>query len=306
MDFGRIPREQLNKIDFYLPDDPVDNLLVLNTTKLHPKVFIGLDKWDKREWLHQLYPWKIKEKDFLREYSRSFNTVELNATHYRTYSQEEIQIWKDKVKGMLFLFSPKMLNEITHSGSLDKKEELTRQFIRSVNTFEEHLGPVLIQFPDKFSSKRKHELITYLKSLPEGVQYFLEIRNADWFNDTSLLQEIVAILRKLNIGLVITDVAGRRDVLHMHLPISKAYIRFVSNDNHPSDYVRIDEWLYRIRKWLHSGLQEVYFYIHGNVYAPELIKYAIERFNTFCSLNIKEVQLQEELLKKTNQLLVNF
>jgi uncharacterized protein YecE (DUF72 family) len=226
--------------------------------------------------------------------------VELNATHYRIYSPEEIQIWKEKVKGMLFLFSPKMLNEITHSGSLDKKEELTKQFIRSIRNFDEHLGPILIQFPDKFSSKRKQELFNFLKQLPEDLEYFLELRNADWYDDPGILKELFFFLKKTNIGFALTDVAGRRDILHMHLPVPKAYIRFVSNDNHVSDYVRIDDWLYRIRNWLHCGLQEIYFYIHGNSYAPELIKYTIERLNTFCSLNIKELHLQEELMHRSS------
>lgn len=302
MDFGRISREQLDKMNFYLPEDPAENRFVLNSNKAHPKVFVGLDKWDRREWLSQLYHWGLKEKDFLREYSRSFNTVELNATHYRIYTPEEIQVWKEKVKGMLFLFSPKMLNEITHTGSLDKKEELTKQFIKSIRHFDEHLGPVLIQFPDKFSAKRKQELFTFLKQLPEDIQFFLELRNEDWFEDVTLLKELVSFLKKLNIGFVLTDVAGRRDILHMRLPISKAYIRFVSNDNHVSDYVRIDDWLYRIRNWLHCGLQEIYFYVHGNSYAPELIKYTIERLNTFCSLNIREIHLQEEISERKYQL----
>ncbi len=43
-------------------------------------------------------------------------------------------------------------------------------------------------------------------------------------------------LRNLGMGLIITDTAGRRDVVHMHLPVPRALIRFVGNSLHPTDY----------------------------------------------------------------------
>ena len=55
---------------------------------------------------------------------------------------------------------------------------------------------------------------------------------------------------------MITDTAGRRDCAHMHLTIPKAFIRYVGNSLHPTDYTRIDVWVERMKYWLDHGMEE--------------------------------------------------
>ena len=83
-----------------------------------------------------------------------------------------------------------------------------------------------------------------------------------------------------NITNIIVDTAGRRDMLHMRLTTSDAFIRYVGA-NAESDYARLDDWLERIKIWKKEGLQNLYFFVHQNVEkaSPLLSAYFIENVN---------------------------
>ena len=87
---------------------------------------------------------------------------------------------------------------------------------------------------------------------------------------------------------VITDTSGRRDCVHMKLTAPVAFVRFVGNNLHPTDFTRIDNWVDHIKTWIDKGLREIYFYIHNHdeINSPELCKYAIEQFNRKCGMSL--------------------
>ena len=112
-----------------------------------------------------------------------------------------------------------------------------------------------------------------------------------------------AFLRDNNWGAVITDTAGRRDCAHMHLTIPKAFIRYVGNSLHPTDYTRTDAWVKRMKYWLDHGLQELYFFMHmhDEATSPELTVYLVDKMNKECGLNlIKPRFISEEKDKQVN------
>ena len=73
------------------------------------------------------------------------------------------------------------------------------------------------------------------------------MRHPAWFAKKEIKYELFDTLKKLKMGAVITDTSGRRDCAHMHLPIPKAFIRYVGNSLHPTDYTRIDDWVKRVK-----------------------------------------------------------
>lgn len=109
MDFGRVPEEDLNKVDFSLAKEPAFNKTILKGKPIkHPKVYIGCAKWGRTEWVGKIYPLKTKEKDFLEYYVKHYNSIELNATHYKVYGEEGIKKWAAKAANKDFKFCPKM------------------------------------------------------------------------------------------------------------------------------------------------------------------------------------------------------
>lgn len=299
MEFGRVPEEELNSIDFTLPADPASNKKILSGKPLkHPKVYIGCAKWGRKEWIGKIYPKGTKDAQFLHHYVQHYNSIELNATHYQVYGPAVISKWAAEAKGKDFLFCPKVPQVISHYSSFNNVDALTTAFLEGVLAFKEHLGPIFLQVSDKYSPNRKDALFNYLRSLPTDLQFFLEVRHPDWFADKAISQELFGTLKELNIGAVITDTSGRRDCAHMHLTIPKTFIRYVGNSLHETDYTRIDEWIERIKYWLDNGLKELYFFMHmhNEATSPELTVYLVDRLNKVCGLNLEKPKFLQQTL----------
>ncbi|HEY4155575.1 MAG TPA: DUF72 domain-containing protein [Puia sp.] len=288
MEFGRIDPASLAGTDFRLPKEPDWNKSILKGRKSNPSVYLGCAKWGRKEWVGKLYPAKTREKDFLSHYVQHYNSIELNATHYKIYGPAGIERWNGLAANKDFKFCPKMYQGITHRGSLKGKDFLITEFLRGVLAFEDHLGPVFIQFSESFGPKRKEEIFLFLRSLPVDLSFFVEIRHPEWFLNESVFHELLSTLLSLNMGIVITDTAGRRDCCHMHLTIPKTFIRFVGNSLHPSDYTRCDEWVERIKYWIGAGMNELYFFMHmhDEAYSPELTYYLVKKLNDPVKLNL--------------------
>jgi len=298
MDFGRVNVSLLDEIDFKLPAEPVFNKPALKGRPArHPGIYVGCAKWGRKEWIGKIYPKGIKEAYFLDEYVHHYNSIELNATHYKIYGPEAIRKWADKARGLNFRFCPKVPQSISHFSQLTNAGPQTTAFLEGILAFEQHLGPIFLQLSDKFGPSRSQQLIQYLASLPTDLQFFLEVRHPQWFSDEKARMELLQALRKLKIGAVITDTAGRRDCAHMDLPVPKAFIRFVGNSLHPTDYTRIDDWVNRIHYWLQHGLKELYFFMHmhDEAYSPELTVYLADKMKEVCGVEIMRPRFVEKL-----------
>lgn len=75
----------------------------------------------------------------------------------------------------------------------------------------------------------------------------------------------------------------------MRLTTPDAFIRFVGNSLHDTDYKRIDNWVKKIMEWDEQGLQNCYFFMHQHeeLYSPELCKYLIEQLNKKGKYNLQ-------------------
>ena len=196
MDFGLVPPQELNAINFALPAEHKENKKILSGKRIKdPKLYIGCAKWGIPEWIGKIYPPGAREKNFLDHYVRLYNCVELNTTHYKIYGPVAISKWAAKVTDKDFRFCPKMYQAITHRGSLNNRGFLTSEFLRGVFAFGSSLGPIFIQMSDRFGPKRKEELFSYLRSLPVDLQFFVELRHHDWFAYQGIRKELFGTLQ---------------------------------------------------------------------------------------------------------------
>jgi len=290
MEFGRISERKLHTIDLTFPkDSPINKDILSGKRVASPKVYIGCSKWGRSEWVGKIFPRKTEERGFLENYAKNYNCIELDATHYKLYSTKSIGKWADKTNGIDFKFCPKMYQEVTNGGNLTGKKHITEEFLEGIAILREQLGPIFIQLGDSYSINRKNELFHFLKLLPTHLQFFLEVRQEEWFRNNEEHAELFTFLAEHKIGSVITDTYTRRDCAHMQLTIPKAFIRFVGYGLLPSDYKRIDDWVSRIKTWLNEGIEEVYFFIHleDEAFFPELSTYMIEKVNEECGLSLK-------------------
>ena len=295
MEYGRVEHQLVDLVDFsFLPDSELTTS-VLKATKNHKplQVHVGCAKWGRKEWVGQIYPLKTKEINFLTEYVKHFDSIELNATFYQVYPPETLAKWADKAEGNPnFKFCPKFSQSISHIRRLKNAEEITTQFYNGILAFGDKLGPLFLQLSDNFTPKSYPELKAYLEHLPTDVPVFVEVRHKEWFNTAGTDNDIFKLLCDLNIGAVITDATGRRDCVHMNLTTPHAFIRFVGNGLVPTDYTRIDAWVERIKKWRDEGLQSLWFFMHQHdeQFSPVLADYTIEKLNTELGLAIHRPQ----------------
>lgn len=288
MEFGKI--RDIESVDWRLPVDDPDSIAFLKflPEKQTPtQYFIGTPAWGHKEWLGRIYPPKTKAADFLFHYSRHFNTIELNTTHYRIPTAEQAQKWLSQVPEG-FLFCPKLYQSISHTEEGLRDKTLLREWFTFLETLEDHRGPCFAQFPPHFDYSRKNILFYFLQQWPPDFELALEFRHPSWFAEGQILPALCKYLRGRNIGLVITDVAGRRDVLHTSISADFLMLRFIGNNLHPSDAVRARAWAQRISYWSQAGLRQMFFFVHepDDIKAPEMANIVIRDLIEECGADL--------------------
>jgi uncharacterized protein YecE (DUF72 family) len=286
MDFGKVTEQELDHIDFRLPKDTALTQQSLSKRKGNTKFYIGCAKWSRNDWVGKIYPPKTKAGDFLEHYAKSFSCVEMNAMYHNTHPAKTIELWKSKV-GKDFKFVPKFTQDITHELKLKNTSKQVAHFLERMSAFGENLGPIFLMPSPYMTPKDMDTILNFIDELPKDIELFVEVRNKAWFEEST--HPLFHQLAERNVGSIITDAAGRRDVVHMNLTTPKCFIRFVGNSLHESDYIRIDNWIDRIHEWCNQGIEEVYFFMHHHdeLYSPDLIKYMIEELNRRYQLNIQ-------------------
>ncbi|HET8885126.1 MAG TPA: DUF72 domain-containing protein [Salinimicrobium sp.] len=284
MQFGKV--ENPAEIEFVLPEDHLQTSKILNSkikTDLQ-NINVGCAKWNRQD-LKNFYP--RGTKDELTYYSTQFNSVELNATFYRFFPKEQFETWAEKVESD-FKFFPKVPRYISHIKRLKNVEEQTNEFIVSLLSLKEKLGMVFLQMPENFHVKNIDSLKSYIENWPKEIPLAVELRHTDWYTNPEIADNLNDFLIKKNVASIITDSAGRRDLLHMRLTNDTAFIRYVGA-NDESDFERLDDWVKRIKQWQKLGLKNLYFFVHQNIelQSPFLSAYFIEKLNKELNVNLK-------------------
>jgi uncharacterized protein YecE (DUF72 family) len=277
MDFGRVPN--LDNVDFIFPKENGGNINILpGFPSEESTIYVGCPIWAEKAWVGKVYPKGTKEKDYLKYYAEKFNSIELNATHYNIPDADTVIRWRDSVPEH-FKFCPKIPQSISHAKDLVKMTDSMLHFISTMRTLGKKLGTSFLQLPPHYGPDKVKQLIYFLNAIPEDFELSIEFRHEGWFNDKLKFDKIFNYLEDRLQGAVITDVAGRRDVLHQRLSNRTAFIRFTANDLHPTDYSRIEDWTILLKKWLAEGLKEVYFFVHtpDKILCPELANHFLQK-----------------------------
>ena len=282
MIFGKVKDPSL--VDFQLPKDAPETKQILSNYKVREfEVYVGCAKWNSGD-LKGFYP--KGTKDELTYYSTQFNSIELNATYHKVPSSEQIKVWRDKTPEN-FKFFPKLSKTISHTKQLNDVREEVDSFCNTISNFDEKLGMVFLQLQENFSPKDFDKLQKFIEEFPKEIPLGIEVRNEEWFNNIEIQNNFCELLEKHDVANIIVDTAGRRDMLHMRLTNSVAFVRYVGA-NHSSDISRLDEWVTRIEKWRAEGLEKLYFFVHQNneEESPLLATHFIEQLNKVFKLKV--------------------
>lgn len=147
----------------------------------------------------------MKSSDYLSYYTQHFDTVEVDSTFYRIPSTTTTRNWYAKTPEG-FLFAAKVPQTITHENVLVNCEGELKKFLSAMDPLGEKLGPLLFQFP--YFNKRAFgsvdgflaRLEPFLKQLPRGYRYAVEVRNKNW-----LRPQLLDLLRQHHVALGLID-----------------------------------------------------------------------------------------------------
>jgi uncharacterized protein YecE (DUF72 family) len=229
-------------------------------------IHLGTIGWSYNFWKGQFYPKSIASKDFLTYYSTKFNTVEVDSTFYRIPTQKAVNQWKNQTPSGFF-FSLKFPRIITHIKMLKNCQPETNIFLERAELLEKKLGPLLLQFPPNFGTKRLADLADFLEKLPKQNRYVVEIRDEEFLN-----KEFYSMLKVNKVALAWVDSPNMP--LNREITSDFLYIRWegdrgkvtgtlgkIETDTHDS----LRRWAEQIRPCL-SSQTEVFGYF-GKYYS---------------------------------------
>lgn len=279
MKFGRLT--DFATVDYTLPPDAAATAQVLAQLAPRqelPQLYVGCTGWSMKEWLGHVYPKNTKTADYLRHYAQQFNTIELNTTHYRIPSIEMVSKWREQSTAD-FRFCPKIPQSISHSQNLGINTGLIEQFCNHISFLEEKMGCCFMQLPPYFGVDKFYLLEQFLQVFPNNIPLAIEVRHKSWFANKNNSNAFFKLLEKHGKHTVITDVPGRRDILHQRLTSDTLLLRWNGNGLHETDYSRMQEWLTRIGTWFDQNLRKVYLFIHepDNILGPDMALYTVEK-----------------------------
>ncbi|HZE99800.1 MAG TPA: DUF72 domain-containing protein [Planctomycetota bacterium] len=234
---------------------------------------VGTSSWSHESWKGTLYAHGSKPGEFLSQCARRFDTVEIDATWYRTPSESLVRKWdRDTPEG--FVFSAKVPSVITHEKRLVGCEAELTEFLRVMDLLGPKRGPLVFQFPYDFKPDQFDVLERFLQKLPTGFRFALEVRHQGW-----LTERFYDLLRNRGIALVLLDLVW---MPKLELRTTNwTYLRFIGDRKKIEtqtltwEKIIVDraremaEWGPRVQKFLDEGiLTWAYFNNHYAGHAP--------------------------------------
>lgn len=258
------------------------------------KLFVGTSGFSYNHWRGVFYPRDLLQKEWLRYYTKYFDTVEINATFYHQMKKETFKNWREIV-GSDFVFSIKGSRFITHIKRLKDCQEPVERFFKAVEglTNEEVLGErrkvtqkgrlqssldvILWQLSPgmKVNAKR---LAEFLIILPQTWRHAFEFRHESWLD-----KKIFKVIRDFGAAVVFQDYPGWP--ITEEVTADFVYLRFHGRQAlYSSCYTKkeLKKWVKKIEDWMKKGL-DVYAYFNNDA-----LGYAVKNAKTLKKLCLKE------------------
>jgi len=183
-------------------------------------VKIGTCSWKYDSWKGLIYS-DFGSPNYLKEYARRYNTVEIDQWFWSLFAGNKISLPKENTVNEYvnsvpenFTFSVKVPNAVTMTHHYNKRKDeplqanpyflsndLFDKFLKTLQPMKSRLGPLMFQF--EYLNKQKmpdqnrfmEQFSSFIRKCPAGFEYNLEIRNPNYLNS-----RYFQMLQDLNIG----------------------------------------------------------------------------------------------------------
>ena len=164
-----------------------------------PDLYLGTSGWSYADWEGTVYPPGTAPASRLAGYVKHFATVEIDSTFYGAPTRTTVERWRT-VAPRGFLFAAKFPQVVTHETNLVGSEAEAERFVRTMSGLGDRLGPLLLQLPPSFGVEGMGVLEDFLKRLPGGFRYAVEVRHRSWLGS-----DLPQMLREHGVALTLID-----------------------------------------------------------------------------------------------------
>jgi uncharacterized protein YecE (DUF72 family) len=268
------------------------------------ELHVGCAMWSYAPWQGRYVPGSLSPRDRLRAYATWCNAVEGNTTFYATPSLATVTSWAEQTAPD-FRFLLKLPKAITHERRLAGADDLLRAFLAAIEPLRPRAHALWIQLPPSFSPADLGVLAGFLRRLPPGHRYCVEVRHRAFFDDPRSEQQLERALGEAGAEWVTFDTT----VLFESRPLSDAereawakkprlprrsraltshpVVRYLGRDDAARTVAGWQFWLDVVAGWLREGRSpSVFIHTPDNMDAPELAR----RFHGDVRARVPEVE----------------
>ncbi len=218
------------------------------------EIYVGTSGWNYDCFVGILYPPGTPKRRYLETYASRMNTVELNASFYRSFKETTWEGWYRRTPEG-FLWSVKASRYLTHVKRLEVTAEELERFWRPASLLREKMAVALFQLPPNLPYDRDL-LLSFMAAQPkERKRIALEARHPSWHTD-----EVWRLLQENGIGWVVSHFPGRYPMSAV-VTADFGYVRLHGTTGaYAGEYGtgKLKEWIDLIRQW-DVGTTYVYF-----------------------------------------------
>jgi uncharacterized protein YecE (DUF72 family) len=225
---------------------------------------IGCSGWNYKSWKDEFYEGR-PAREWLEQYARHFDTVEVNNTFYRLPNRDAVANW-ERTAPAGFLFAVKASRYLTHLKRLSDLGPGLERFYERIEPLlrSPKMGPLLWQLPPNFR-RDDDRLARAVARMPREQRHCIEFRHPSWFAD-----DVYAVLREHGVALVIGD---RPEVKEFQAHVFTApwtFVRFhYGSRGRRGNYseAELEGWARRFEDWSREVEVLAYFNNDWEVFA---------------------------------------
>ncbi|GAA3699473.1 DUF72 domain-containing protein [Nonomuraea antimicrobica] len=150
--------------------------------------------WTHARWQGRLLPGHLPQGERLRAYATWCDAVEGNTTFYATPSRATVETWAAQTPPD-FRFVVKLPKPVTHEHRLAGGEAELGAFLDAIEPLGPRVHALWVQLPGSFAPSDVGVLAAFLRRLPRGHSYAVEVRHRAFFEDERserLLERVLA------------------------------------------------------------------------------------------------------------------
>ncbi|AQZ64626.1 hypothetical protein BKM31_27015 [[Actinomadura] parvosata subsp. kistnae] len=240
------------------------------------RLHVGCAMWAHARWQGRFLPAHLSPGDRLRAYASWCDAVEGNTTFYATPSRATVESWAAQTSED-FRFVIKLPKPVTHEHRLVGAQAELAAFLDAMEPLGPRVHAFWIQLPGSFSPADVGTLAAFLRGLPQGHRYAVEVRHRAFFEDERAERLLERVLEPAGVEWVPFDTTvmfagpptsdAERDAWTKKPRVprrtraltARPIVRYLGRDAEERTVEGWRPWVEQVTRWLREGREPTVF-----------------------------------------------